>query len=99
MATTGATSGEVATNRSGVGRAVRRVATETKQAFWSWRCVPGAAERRGPRAATSRARAHPAPTVRPWPCFGSTIGWFDSTSCFGRRRSSSSRRLSRPLRP
>ena len=30
------------------------------------------------------------PTVRPWPCFGSTIGWFDSTSsCFGRHRSSS----------
>ena len=51
------------------------------------------------RKATSRAGAHPAPTVRPWPCFGSTIGWFDSTSCFGRRRSSSPRRLSRPLRP
>jgi hypothetical protein len=33
MATTGATSGEFATNRSGVGRAVRRLATETKQAF------------------------------------------------------------------
>jgi hypothetical protein len=33
MATTGATSGEIATNRSGVGRAVRRLTTETKQAF------------------------------------------------------------------
>ena len=44
-------------------------------------------------------RGAPRPTVRPWPCFGSTIGWFDSTSCFGRRRSSSPRRLSRPLRP
>jgi hypothetical protein len=33
MATTGATSGEFATNRSGVGRAARRLATETKQAF------------------------------------------------------------------
>jgi hypothetical protein len=33
MATTGATSGEFATNRSGVGRAVRRLTTETKQAF------------------------------------------------------------------
>jgi hypothetical protein len=33
MATTGATSGEYATNRRGVGRAVRRLTTETKQAF------------------------------------------------------------------
>ena len=33
MATTGATSGEIATHRSGVGRAVRRLTTETKQAF------------------------------------------------------------------
>jgi hypothetical protein len=33
MATTGATRGDFATNRSGVGRAVRRITTETKQAF------------------------------------------------------------------
>jgi hypothetical protein len=33
MATTGATSGDLATSRPGVGRAVRRLATETKQAF------------------------------------------------------------------
>jgi hypothetical protein len=33
MATTGATSGEFATNRSRAGRAVRRLTTETKQAF------------------------------------------------------------------
>jgi hypothetical protein len=33
MATTGATSGDLATSRPGVGRAVRRLTTETKQAF------------------------------------------------------------------
>jgi hypothetical protein len=33
MATRGATSGDVATHRSGVGRTVRRLTTETKQAF------------------------------------------------------------------
>jgi hypothetical protein len=33
MATTGATGGDLATSRAGVGRAVRRLATETKQAF------------------------------------------------------------------
>jgi hypothetical protein len=33
MATTGATGGDLATSRPGVGRAVRRLATETKQAF------------------------------------------------------------------
>jgi hypothetical protein len=33
MATTGATSGDLATSRPAVGRAVRRLATETKQAF------------------------------------------------------------------
>jgi hypothetical protein len=33
MATTGATGGEFATSRPGVGRAARRLATETKQAF------------------------------------------------------------------
>jgi hypothetical protein len=33
MATTGATGGDLATSRPGVGRAVRRRATETKQAF------------------------------------------------------------------
>ena len=40
MATTGATCGDLATSRVGVGRAVRRLATETKQAcktteFWA----------------------------------------------------------------
>ena len=33
MATTGATGGDLATSRPRVGRAVRRLATETKQAF------------------------------------------------------------------
>jgi hypothetical protein len=33
MATTGATSGDLAASRPGAGRAVRRLATETKQAF------------------------------------------------------------------
>jgi hypothetical protein len=33
MATRGATSGDLATSRPGVGRNVRRLATETKQAF------------------------------------------------------------------
>jgi hypothetical protein len=33
MATRGATSGDLATSRPGVGRAVRRLTTETKQAF------------------------------------------------------------------
>jgi len=33
MATTGATGGDLATSRPGVGGAVRRLATETKQAF------------------------------------------------------------------
>jgi hypothetical protein len=33
MATTGATGGGLATSRPGVGRAVRRLTTETKQAF------------------------------------------------------------------
>ena len=33
MATTGATGGDLATSRPGVGRAVRRLTTETKQAF------------------------------------------------------------------
>jgi hypothetical protein len=33
MATTGATSGDLATSRPAVGRSVRRLATETKQAF------------------------------------------------------------------
>jgi hypothetical protein len=33
MATTGATGGDLATHRPGVGRAVRRLTTETKQAF------------------------------------------------------------------
>ena len=33
MATTGATGGDLATSRPGAGRAVRRLRTETKQAF------------------------------------------------------------------
>ena len=33
MATRGATSGDLATSRPGVGRAVRRLTTETRQAF------------------------------------------------------------------
>ena len=33
MATTGATGGDLATSRPSVGRAVRRLTTETKQAF------------------------------------------------------------------
>ena len=33
MATTGATGGNLATSRSGIGRSVRRLTTETKQAF------------------------------------------------------------------
>ena len=33
MATTGATGGDLATSRPGFGRAVRRLSTETKQAF------------------------------------------------------------------
>jgi hypothetical protein len=33
MATTGATGGDLATSQPGVGRAVRRLATETKLAF------------------------------------------------------------------